>query len=189
MIAPQDRRERQPTGGKMNPAADISGDDHVLGNRDAEVIVIQYGDYQCPYTARAHDVLTGLRDQLGDRLCLVYRHLPLSHLHPAAELAAEAAEGAAAQGKFWEMHAAIFENQAQLSVATLTLLADDLDLDGERLSDDLAERRHRARVQADARQAAQLGAHQTPTFFINGERHNGDSDQASLEAAIANAMQ
>jgi protein-disulfide isomerase len=173
----------------MNPAADICSKDHVLGDQDAEVTVIQYGDYQCPYTARAHDVLVGLREQLGDRLCLVYRHLPLSHLHPAAELAAEAAEGAAAQGKFWEMHAAIFENQAQLSEQTLTLLADELGLDGERLGDDLAERRHRARVQADASQAAQLGAHKTPTFFINGKRHNGDSDQASLEEAIAKAMQ
>jgi protein-disulfide isomerase len=173
----------------MNPAADIRSEDHVLGDQDAEVIVIQYGDYQCPYTARAHDILTGLREELGGRLCLVYRHLPLSNLHPAAELAAEAAEGAAAQGKFWEMHGAIFENQAQLSAQTLTLLADDLGLDGERLGDDLAERRHRPRVQADAEQAAQLGAHKTPTFFINGERHHGDSDQASLEAAIAKAMQ
>jgi protein-disulfide isomerase len=172
----------------MNPAVDIRSEDHVLGDPDAAVTVIQYGDYQCPYTARAHDVLRGLRDQLGDRLCLVYRHLPLSHLHPVAELAAEAAEGAAAQGKFWEMHGAIFENQGQLSQATLTLLADDLGLDGERLGDDLAERRHRPRVQADARQAAQLGAHQTPTFFINGERHHGDSDQASLAAAVAKAM-
>jgi protein-disulfide isomerase len=173
----------------MNPAADIRSEDHVLGDQDAEVTVIQYGDYQCPYTARAHEVLTGLRDQHGDRLCLVYRHLPLSHLHPAAELAAEAAEAAAAQGKFWEMHGALFENQSRLSPETLTGLADDLGLDGERLGDDLAERRHRPRVEADAKQAAQLGAHQTPTFFINGERHHGDSDRASLAAAIAKAMQ
>lgn len=173
----------------MNPAADIRSDDHIMGKQDAEVIVIQYGDYQCPYTARAHGILSGLREQMGDSLCLVYRHLPLSHLHPAAELAAEAAEGAAAQGKFWEMHAALFDNQAQLSAAMLPQLADGLGLDSGRLDDDLAERRYRARVQADAAQGAELGASQTPTFFINGERHQGDSDQASLEAAIANARQ
>ena len=173
----------------MNPAADIRSDDHVLGKHEAEVIVIQYGDYQCPYTARAHGILEGLREQMGDSLCLVYRHLPLSKLHPAAEMAAEAAEGAGAQGKFWEMHAALFDNQAALSADILPQLAQDLGLDGARMDDDLARRRHRGRVEADAAQAAELGARKTPTFFINGERHLGDSDQASLEAAIANARQ
>lgn len=171
----------------MHDALRITDHDHVLGNRDATVTVIEYADFQCPYCARAHATLSDLREQLGDELCLVYRHLPLAHLHPFAEPAAEAAESAAAQDKFWEMHDALFANQVRLNPAALPDLAAGLGLDPERVRGDLAQSRYRQRVQADAQAAHDMGAASTPTFFINGQRHHGDSDRASLTEAIDEA--
>lgn len=170
-------------------SASIQRNDHVTGPADARVTIVEYGDYQCPYTARAHAALDDLRERLDGGVRLAYRHLPLSHLHPDAELAAEAAEAAGAQGKFWEMHAALFDNQDDLDQDTLLELADDIGLDVERFRNDLESGAYRQRVQADAQQAHQDGASGTPTFFINGERWRGDSDEESLEEAIERALQ
>jgi protein-disulfide isomerase len=172
----------------MNDAVTIEANDHVLGPRDARLIIIEYGDFQCPYTARAHPTLSKLRGELGDELCLVYRNLPLSNLHPLAEIAAEAAEAAAAQGKFWEMHDALFEHQDRVSPDTLPALAESIELDIDRFRDEMLARRYRQRVQTDAEQAKRDGAKQTPTFFFNGERYSGDSDEESLTAAIKQAL-
>jgi len=119
----------------------------------------------------------------------VYRHLPLSDLHPLAELAAEAAEAAASQGKFWDMHDALFEQQRQVAdPQDLAVLGESLDLDIERFADEVQERRHRARVQQDLARAQRDGADRTPTFFINGVHYPGDSDRDSLEAALRQAI-
>jgi protein-disulfide isomerase len=172
----------------MTDAVKIEANDHVLGPRDARLTVIEYGDFQCPYTARAHPTLSRLRDQMGDQFCLVYRHLPLAHLHPLAETMAEAAEAAGAQGKFWEMHAALLENQDSISADSLPALAERIGLDVGRFRDEMKARQYRQQVQASAQRAQRDGAEQTPTFFINGERYFGDSDEESLTAAIEKAQ-
>ena len=157
--------------------------DHVRGSPDADIVIIEYGDFQCPYCARAHPTLAVLLLQAGQRIALVWRHLPLG-MHPYAEPTAEAAEAAGAQGKFWEMHDSLFEHQAQMAPGQLPLLARGMGLDAARFDADMAARRYRERIQAQAQEAQSLGASGTPSFFINGERYQGDSDRASLTAAV-----
>jgi protein-disulfide isomerase len=171
----------------MNRVDEIGPDEHVRGPQDAALTLIEYGDFQCPYCARAHDALTGLADEIGG-IRLVFRHLPLSDMHPLAELAAEAAEAAASQGKFWDMHDMLFEQQRQvMDKQDLAVLAESIDLDIERFRVEVLERRHRPRVQGDLERARHDGAIGTPTFFINGVRYQGDSDRASLQQALAEA--
>ncbi|MFK3738547.1 DsbA family protein [Massilia sp. TN1-12] len=173
----------------MQQAAQIGKDDHVRGSEDAALTLIEYGDFQCPYCARAHQALQELEDEVGG-IRLVFRHLPLSDLHPLAELAAETAESAASQGRFWDMHDALFENQFELmDDGDLADLAEDLELDAERVRSELAARRHRPRVQADLARASEHGASRTPTFFINGVPYEGDSDRDSLREALTAALQ
>ena len=157
--------------------------DHVRGRPDADIVIVEYGDFQCPYCARARPTLAGLQKQYGERIALVYRHLPLD-MHPYAQSAAEAAEAAGAQGKFWEMHDSLFEHQAQMAPGQLPLLAQGLGLDARRFDEDLSARTHRERIRAQAEEARSLGATGTPSFFINGERYEGDSDRESLTAAV-----
>lgn len=173
----------------MNKMADanIASNDHVLGPSEADVTIVEYGDFQCPYTARAHEALKDLRDRVGIRMRLVYRHFPLDK-HPLAEPAAEAAEAAGAQGKYWEMHDALFAHQAELSPHALLVIAESLDLDIERFQEDVLGGRHEPRVMSDLERGRQEGVEGTPTFFINGERYRGDSDEASLERAITGAL-
>lgn len=176
----------------MQRVDEIGNDEHVRGPQDAALTLIEYGDFQCPYCARAHFALSELVEELNDEaggIRLVYRHLPLSDLHPLAELAAEAAEAAASQGKFWEMHDALFEQQNQVAdPQDLAVLGESLDLDIERFAEEVQARRHRQRVQGDLARARHDGADRTPTFFINGVHHAGDSDRDSLEAALRGAM-
>lgn len=172
----------------MSESIRIEEHDHLRGTRDARVTLVEYGDFQCPYCARAHGALTELMEQHEGRVALVYRHLPLSDLHPFAMPAAEAAEAAGAQGKFWEMHDALFENQGMLDEDALPALAAGMGVDLQRFAQELKDGKHASRVEADAEQAGTLGARGTPTFFINGERYHGDSDQASLAAAIREAL-
>jgi protein-disulfide isomerase len=171
----------------MNRVDEIGPDEHVRGPQDAALTLIEYGDFQCPYCARAHAALTGLADEVGG-IRLVFRHLPLSDMHPLAELAAEAAEAAASQGKFWDMHDMLFEQQRQvMDKQDLAVLAESIDLDIERFRVEVLERRHRPRVQGDLERARHDGAIGTPTFFINGVRYRGDSDRASLQQALTEA--
>jgi len=172
----------------MSETIRIEEDDHLRGARAAQVTLVEYGDFQCPYCARAHAALTELMQQHGERLALVYRHLPLTDLHPFAAPAAVAAEAAGAQGKFWEMHDALFEQQDRLDEDALPALAASLGLDQQRFARDLADGGLRARVDAQAAQGRALGARSTPTFFINGEQYHGDSDHASLAAAVTRAL-
>jgi len=173
----------------MSKELGITEDDHVRGGSDAVVTLVEYGDFQCPYCARAHAALGELRRQHGDRLRLVYRHLPLSSLHPLAQPLAEAAEAAGAQGKFWEMHDALFENQGMLDEDALPALAAAMGIDAGRLRDEFESGRYRDKVLAQAQAGRAAGASGTPSFFINGERYHGDSDHASLAQAIDEALQ
>jgi protein-disulfide isomerase len=175
----------------MKRVDEIGPDEHVRGPQDAALTLIEYGDFQCPYCARAHQALSELSDAIGDQLGgvkLVYRNFPLSDLHPLAELAAEAAEAAGQQGKFWEMHDSLFEQQNQVAdPQDLAVLAESIDLDIERFRADVLDRRMRPRIQGDQQRGSHDGADRTPTFFINGVRYYGDSDRDSLEAALRDA--
>jgi Na+/H+ antiporter NhaA len=158
--------------------------DHIRGPSDARVTLVEYGDFECPYCGRAESVTRELVRSFGDDLAFVFRHLPLVDVHEHAELAAEAAEAAGAQGKFWEMHDLLLVNQDDLEFDDLIGYADDLGLDVDRFSEDIASRRHSLRVARDFESADESGVAGTPTFFINGRRHYGPYDLDSLTEAL-----
>jgi DNA integrity scanning protein DisA with diadenylate cyclase activity/protein-disulfide isomerase len=158
--------------------------DHAWGPSPAPVTLVEYGDFECPYCGRMHPVVKELRERLGDRLRFVFRHFPLDSVHPHARRAAEAAEAAAAQGRFWEMHDRLYENQDDLDDEALKRYATELGLDLTRFEDDLAARRHAPRVRQDRLGGEQAGVEGTPTFFVNGVRHEGALDLETLLAAV-----
>ncbi len=158
--------------------------DHVRGPADAPVTLVEYGDFECPYCGRAEPVVRELVQAFGDDLSFVFRHLPLVDVHEHAAAAAEAAEAAAAQGRFWEMHDILMEEGASLIYPDLVRYAEELGLDVERFADDLRNRRHTMRVQRDVASADASGAAGTPAFFVNGRRHQGSHDIDGLAAAI-----
>ncbi len=158
--------------------------DHIRGPSDARVILVEYGDFECPYCGRAESVTRELVRSFGDDLAFVFRHLPLVDVHEHAELAAEAAEAAGTQGKFWEMHDLLLVNQDDLELQDLMRYAEELKLDLDRFSEDVASRRHSLRVARDVESADESGVAGTPTFFINGRRHYGPYDVDSLTEAL-----
>jgi protein-disulfide isomerase len=168
----------------MSLAIPVGKNDHVLGPADAPVTCVEYGDYQCPACGAAHPMVKIILKRLSGDLRFVFRHMPLSELHPYAELAAEAAEAAGAQGKFWEMHDALFEHQEELGPVLVTALAKRLHLDTFRFEEDLISRRFRDHVKRDFIGGVRSGVNGTPTFFINGERYDGMLNEPSLEAAL-----
>ena len=160
--------------------------DHIRGPKAAPVTVVEYGDFECPYCGRAESAIREVLADYGD-VRYVWRHLPLTDVHPHAELAAEAAEAAAAQGSFWEMHDTLLRHQDALRPADLVRYAAELGLDAERFARDLRKHAYAARVAEDV-DTADLGAVSgTPTFFINGQRHHGAYDSASLAQAVRTA--
>jgi protein-disulfide isomerase len=161
--------------------------DHILGPNTAAVTLVEYGDYQCPHCRAAHFVLQELKTQLADHFRLVYRNFPLTQIHPDAERAAEAAEAAGAQGSFWEMHDTLFENQDALMPEDLLAYAEEIGLDLQRFAADLAQRTFAERVREDFISGVRSGVNGTPTFFINGIRHDGPWDLQSLYVAITEA--
>ncbi|MDX6250080.1 MAG: hypothetical protein QOF10_3440 [Kribbellaceae bacterium] len=159
--------------------------DHTRGPESASVTLVEYGDFECPYCGMAEPVV---RDVLkDDDLRFVWRHLPLSDVHPRAEIAAEAAEAAGAQGKFWEMHDLLLANQDKLQAADLLRYADELGLDPQRFHDDVKRHVAAGRVAQDVESADLSGVSGTPTFFINGQRHYGAYDIETLTKAIKTA--
>jgi Na+/H+ antiporter NhaA len=162
--------------------------DHVRGPEEAPVTLVEYGDYECPYCGRAEGTVRELLQAFSEELRYVFRHLPLVEVHPHAELAAEAAEAAGAQGRFWEMHDLLFANQRALEPADLRDRAAQLELDVERFWDEVRSRVHARRVTEDVRSADESGVAGTPTFFINGRRHQGAYDVETLTAAIRLAL-
>jgi len=165
-------------------AVPVSEDrDHVRGPEDAPVTLVEYGDFQCPYCGRAEPVVRELLTEIGD-LRYVWRHLPLTDVHPDAQLAAEAAEAAGAQGRFWEMHDLLLWHQDALRPPDLASYAAELGLDVERFSDDLRRHAWTGRVAEDVDSADLSAVSGTPTFFINGVRHQGAYDVETLTAAV-----
>ena len=161
----------------------IGGRDHIHGPIDAPIALQEYGDYECPYCGDAYPVVKAIQERLGDRLCFAFRNCPLVNAHPHAEHAAEAAEAAGTQGKFWEMHDKLFENQTALEDENLAQYAADLGLDA-RLINEVVAGANAARVQEDFRSGARGGVNGTPTFFINGVRYDGAPDVDALLTAL-----
>ena len=162
--------------------------DHVTGDGDAAVTVVEYGDYECPHCAAAQPVIRQILTHHGKNLRFVFRHFPLVEVHPHAEAAAETAEFAASQGLFWPMHGAIFANQHRLNIPLLIALAASLELSPISLRDALADGRFAGKVQADFAGGVRSGVNGTPTFFINGMRFDNPLGVAALPAAIDAAM-
>lgn len=158
--------------------------DHIRGPVDAPFTLVEYADFECTYCGRATGMIKELRELMGDEMRYVHRHLALVDVHPHAELAAEASEAAAAQGKFWEMHDLLFEHQGDLDLEDLIGYAGHLNLDVDRFVTDVEEGRHSKRVQEDVASADASGAHGTPTFFVDGIRHVGPYDAVSLAAEL-----
>ena len=171
-------------------AQQVSERDHIWGSLSAPITLVEYGDYECPHCRQAYFVVQELKRQLGDDvLCYVFRNFPLTTVHPHAQHAAEAAEAAGAQGKFWEMHGMLFENQPALSDSDRLMYAAELGLDVPRFSRELAEHRYAARVREDFLSGVQSGVNGTPSFFINEVRHDGSYDLPSLLSAIESAAE
>jgi protein-disulfide isomerase len=158
----------------------VGAKDHKQGSPDAPVTLVEYGDYECPYCGEAYPVVKALQERLGDQVCFVFRNFPLAEAHPHAEEAAEAAEAAAAQGKFWEMHDMLYENQDALEPEDLVQYARALRLDLPRFVLEMREHIYKERVREDFRSGVRSGVNGTPTFFINGHRHDGSFEFAEL---------
>ncbi|QGK69132.1 Na+/H+ antiporter NhaA [Allosaccharopolyspora coralli] len=158
--------------------------DHVRGRSDAPLTLVEFADFECPFCGRATGMIAELRAHYGDRLRYVFRHMPLTDVHEHAELAAHAAEAAGAQGQFWEMFDLLFARADALGFDDLVRHAQTLDLDLDRFVADLQHEVHAARVHDDLADAQASGAGGTPTFYVNGRRHDGPHDAASLVAAL-----
>jgi protein-disulfide isomerase len=158
--------------------------DHIRGPADAPVDLVEYGDFECPYCGQAEPMVRELLNTLGEDVRFVFRHLPLTDVHPHAQMAAEASEAAAAQGRFWEMHDLLLDHQDALELRNVLRYAEELGLDMPRFKDELRRRVYAARVAEDVADADASQVTGTPTFFIDGRRHRGAYDTATLEAEI-----
>ncbi|MFC5263145.1 Na+/H+ antiporter NhaA [Kribbella qitaiheensis] len=189
-LLPRRRRRRALLGtaeSVVDLAAPVDPDrDHLRGPEDAHITVVEYGDFECRYCGQAEHLIRKLLAEHGD-VRYVWRHLPLADVHPHAQLAAEAAEAAAVQGAFWEMHDLLIEHQEALRMPDLVRYAAELGLDVERFRDDLRRHVGAVRVAEDVDSADLSGVSGTPTFFVNGRRHHGAYDSATLSAAVVAA--
>ena len=161
--------------------------DHVRGPEDAPVTLVKYGDYECPYCGELHPVLNELQEKMGERVRFVFRHFPLDSAHPRARGAALAAEAAASQGRFWEMHDLLYENQDELGEEDLSRYAATLGLDLGRFEEDLANDDHAWRIEEDRLGGDRAGVGGTPALFLNGVRYRGPMDLDGLLAAVEDA--
>ena len=162
----------------------VSERDHRQGPATAAVTLVQYGDYECPYTRQSTTVVRAIQQQLGEQLRFVFRNFPLTQIHPHALHTALAAEAAAAQGKFWQMHDSIFYHQHTLQDADLEQLAEVVGLDRQQYARDMVDQRALARIQEDVEGGERSGVQGTPTFFINGVLYRGTWEQHTLLSAL-----
>lgn len=158
--------------------------DHIRGPLAAAATVVEYGDYQCPYCAAANRVVEEIRARMGDHVCFAFRHFPLTTIHPRAQAAAEAAEAAGAQRRFWEMHDCLFANQPRLDDEHLSRYAQALHLDQSRFHRDLTSHAHLPKVREDFMSGIRSGVNGTPTFYINDARYDSSWELPSLLAAV-----
>jgi protein-disulfide isomerase len=163
----------------------VTKTDHIAGGAAAAVTLVEYGDYQCPYCGQAFPIVQAIQRQLGTRLRFVFRNFPLTNAHPFAEAAAEAAEAAAGQGKFWEMHDLLYENQANLGPELLVEAASKLKLDVPLFLADLKARKYKERVRRDFMGGVRGGVNGTPGFFVNEARFEGNWASGELAEALA----
>jgi len=152
----------------------VNSGDHFFGNPFAPIELVEYGDYECPHCGRAYQIVKNIQQQLGMDLKFVFRNFPLSKIHPHAFLAALATEAASLQGKFWEMHDTIFQNQKILSKDNIFVFANNLGFDMERFKDDIQKKSLIEKVENDFESGMRSGVNRTPTFFINGEKYDGE---------------
>ena len=162
----------------------MSIEDHVDGPERAELELVMYGDFQCPYCTAAYPIVKRIREQLSTRLLFAFRHFPLREIHPDAERAAEAAEAAGAQGAFWEMHDRLYESGGALGRDDLVGYASELGLDAARFASELDAGAHATGVQRDVDSGLASGVTGTPAFFTGGRLHRGSFDRSSLIAAL-----
>jgi protein-disulfide isomerase len=167
----------------------VNSRDHILGDDDAPVTLLEYGDYECPHCGAAYPVVKALLQRYGDDMRYVYRHFPLTQIHPHAEAAAETAEFAGAYDRFWEMHNLLFENQDRLSIPFLFSATESLGLPIQRLQEALRSGEFSRKVRQDFLSGVRSGVNGTPTFFINGRRHNGSYAFDDLAEAIENQLE
>jgi protein-disulfide isomerase len=162
--------------------------DHVQGSADAPATLVQYGDYECPYCGEAYPIVKEVQRRMGDRLRFAFRNFPISTSHPHAEHAAEAAEAAAAQGRFWEMHDLLYERQQDLADGDLHAYAEELGLDVRRFDDELAAHVYAPRIHDDFMSGVRSGVNGTPTFYVNGVRHDDSYELDVLLDALERAV-
>jgi protein-disulfide isomerase len=167
----------------------VGSADHLQGDMNAPVTLVEYGDYECPHCGHAYPIVKRVQKHFGPRLAFVFRNFPLNQIHPNAEIAAESAEFAATEGKFWEMHDAIFEHQKSLGEQMLLELSERLGLPKGKLREALEAGAFTRRVKSDFIGGVRSGVNGTPTFFINGNRHEGPFEFDDLVAAIETQRQ
>jgi Na+/H+ antiporter NhaA len=190
---PDSVRQRQLLGAAASQIVDLSDDvdperDHIRGRPDAPVTLLEYGDFECPYCATADPTIKELLRRFEDEVRFVFRHLPLNDVHSSAQVAAEAAEAAGEQGSFWDMYDLLIEHHEELSPRDLVRYAAQLGLDVDRFRDGLRQRRFAARIAEDVSSADASGVSGTPTFFVNGRRHDGVYDVEALSSEIKGAL-
>lgn len=159
--------------------------DHIEGAPNAPLLLVEYGDYQCPYCGAAYPVVKKVQKQLGTNLRFVFRNFPITNSHPYAEWAAETAEASAAQGKFWEMHDFLYEHQASLGDEEFFAQYErKIKLDASKIGREVAQRAHLPRIEEDFTSGVRSGVNGTPTFFVNGIRYDGPPEVEALILAI-----
>jgi protein-disulfide isomerase len=172
--------------GELSPP--VSARDHLTGPDEAPVTLVEYGDYECPYCGMAYPIVKRAQRELGSQLRFVFRNFPLAESHPHARLAAQAAEAAGAQGKFWEMHDMLFEHQEALEGEDLVGYAESLGLDAAKFARDLEVGTYAKRVRDDFRNGVRSGVNGTPTFFVNAKRYDGSwANEAAFIGALREA--
>lgn len=169
-------------------ALEVSGRDHVQGSPSAPVVLVEYGDYQCPDCLNAWPIVQQLQREFGPKLAFVFRHYPQSSIHPHASAAAQAAEAAAVQGRFFEMHDLLYARQRDLDNLDLTHLALQLGLEVYRFQSSLEDEKLARKIREDFTSGQASGVKGTPTFFLNGRRYRGPSKAMAMEAEIRSLL-
>lgn len=162
----------------------VGPDDHAQGPETAPVTLLEYGDYQCSYCGEAYPILKEVQAKMGKGLRFVFRNFPITSIHPQAFIAAEAAEAAAGQGKFWQMHDKLYENQFDLSAESIVIYAEQVGLDMDRFIKEVNDQTYAKRIKADFQSGVMSGVNGTPSLFINGERYDGERDATSIVRAL-----
>ena len=165
----------------------VTQEDHIQGDKNALLTLVEYGDYECSYCGSAYPIVKRIQKHFGKRLKFVFRNFPLVEIHPHAQIAAMTAEFAATQNKFWEMHDLLYENQEFLGVPNLLNYAKSLDLSTADLQTAIENEIFSNKIKNDFMGGVRSGVNGTPSFFINGNFHNGSFEYENLLAALEQA--